>query len=220
MNRKILLVEDDKLFAESICDFLAEEGFDVDLANDADEALENSYEQNYDLFLFDINLPKISGIELLTELRKNQDDTPTIFLTSYKDDETLKTCFQTGCDDFLRKPVKIDELLLRINAVLKRSKKVDKTFKLSPKAYYDFNKRAVFVDEKDIHLPLKVIQLLELFIEKNNITITSQEIVSHLWSASEDASDGSLRIYISKIRELVGKEKIKNVKKIGYKANL
>jgi len=220
MKRKILLVEDDKLFAESVCDFLDEEGFLVDLAKDADEALENSYKKNYDLFLFDINLPTLSGIELLTELRKNQNDTPTIFLTSYKDDETLKKCFHSGCDDFLRKPIKIDELLLRINAILKRSKKVDKIFQLSQNSYYDFNKRAVFRDDKDIHLPLKVIQLLELFIEKNNTVITLEEISSHLWSASEEASDGSLRIYISKIRELVGKESIKNIKKIGYKVNL
>jgi len=220
MKRDILLVEDDQLFAESIGDFLTDEGFCIDIAKDAEEALEKSFRKNYDLFLFDINLPKLSGIELLKELRKNSVDTPTIFLTSYKDDETLKRCFQSGCDDFLRKPVKIDELLLRIQAILKRVKKIDKTFKLNEKAYYDFNKRTVFVEENDIHLPLKIIQLLELFIEKNNSVITQEEITSHLWSASEEISDGSLRIYISKLREIVGKEKIKNIKKIGYEVNL
>jgi len=220
MKRDILLVEDDKLFAESVCDFLSEEGFFIDLAKDGEEALEKSYKKNYDLFLFDINLPKISGIELLKELRKNQNETPTIFLTSYKDDETLKECFINGCDDFLRKPVKIDELLLRIQAVLKRVKKIDKVFKLSSNSYYDFQKRAVFCDQTDIHLPLKVIQLLELFIEKNNSVITFEEINSHLWSASEEVSEGSLRIYISKLRELIGKESIKNIKKIGYEVNI
>jgi len=220
MKRDILLVEDDELFAESITDFLTDEGFCIDMAKDAEEALEKSYKKNYDLFLFDINLPKLSGIELLTELRKNSVETPTIFLTSYKDDETLKKCFVSGCDDFLRKPVKIDELLLRIQAILKRVKKIDKTFKLSTDLYYNFDKRAVFMQDKDIHLPLKVIQLLELFIEKNNSVISTEEITSHLWSASEEISDGSLRIYISKIRDLVGKDKIKNIKKIGYKVSL
>jgi len=220
MRRKILLVEDDKLFAESIIDFLEDEDFYVDFSCDAEDALEKSYQHNYDLFLFDINLPGISGIELLNALRENQNDTPAIFLTSYKDDETLKECFINGCDDFLKKPVKIDELLLRINAVLKRVKKVEKIFRLSKNSYYDFNKRSVFIDDRDIRLPLKVIQLLELFIQKNNTVITFEDITSHLWSVNEEISEGSLRIYIKRLREIIGKEKIKNIKKIGYEVTL
>ncbi len=220
MNRKILLVEDDKLFAESLVDFLSEERFLVDLATDAETALEKSFANNYDLYLFDINLPTTSGIELLTLLRKNNNQTPTVFLTSYKDDETLKKCFQSGCDDFLRKPIMIDELLLRIQAILKRTKKVEKIFNLTPSVYYDFYKRKVFQDSQELSLSLKIIQLLELFIEKNNSVIKQEEILEHLWAANEEASEGSLRIYITKIREIVGKEKIKNIKKIGYEVNL
>jgi len=220
MNRKILLVEDDNLFAESVMDFLEEEGFLVDLASDSDEALEKSYTTNYDLYLFDINLPTTSGIELLKLLRENSNQTPTIFLTSYKDDETLKKCFVSGCDDFLRKPIMIDELLLRIKAILKRTKKIEKIFKLNSKCYYDFHKRQVFCQNKELPLSLKIIQLLELFIEKNGTVIKHEQIAEHLWAVGEEASEGSLRIYISKLRELIGKEKIKNIKKIGYEVNL
>ena len=220
MNRDILLVEDDKLFAESIIDFLEDEGFLVELATTGEEALEKSYKKNYDLFLFDINLPGLNGIELLKALRGNKNQTPTIFLTSYKDDKTLKRCFINGCDDFLRKPVKIEELLLRIQAVLKRVKRIEDRFVLSKNSYYDFEKRAIFVDDFDKRLPLKVIQLLELFIEKNGSIITFDEINSHLWSAEEEISDGALRVYIKKLREVIGKEKIKNIKKIGYEVKL
>ena len=220
MKREILLVEDDKLFAESLCDVLEEEGYEIDLASSAEKALEKSYQKNYSLFLFDINLPNISGIELLKLLRDASDNTPAIFLTSYKDDETLKNCFLSGCDDFLRKPVKIDELVLRIKAVLSRAYQVQEVFNLPNKLTYNFSKRAVLKDNKEIKLPLKVVELLELFIQNNNSIVTFEQIHTHLWSPSEDISEGSLRIYISKLRELLNKDSIKNIKKVGYKVRL
>ena len=79
MKRDILLVEDDRLFAESIIDFLEDEGFLVELAITGEEALEKSYKKNYDLFLFDINLPRLNGIELLKAFRGSKNQTPTIF---------------------------------------------------------------------------------------------------------------------------------------------
>ena len=218
--RKILLLEDDKLFSSTLEDFLSEYGFEVDVASDGEKALELSYKNRYDLYLFDINVPKIDGISLLKSLREQDDTIPTIFLTSYKDDKTLKECFKSGCDDFLKKPVDIEELLLRIDAVLKRVGGVRKSFKLRENIYYDFEKRQVFDGDKPLPLSLKVILLLELFIEKNNKIVTPHQIIQKLWSSSEEYSEGSIRLYISKIREIVGKEKIKNIKKIGYEVNL
>ncbi len=218
--RKILLLEDDDLFSSTLEDFLSEYSFEVDIASDGEEALELSFQNLYDLYLFDINVPKLDGIGLLQSLREQDDTIPTIFLTSYKDDATLKRCFKSGCDDFLRKPVDIEELLLRIDAVLKRVGGVRKKFELGDKIYYNFEKRQVFDGDKPISLSLKIILLLELFIEKNNKIVHSDEIVQKLWSSSEEYSEGSIRLYISKIREIVGKEKIKNLKKIGYEINL
>ena len=218
--RKILLLEDDNLFSSTLEDFLSEYDFEVDIASDGEEALELSYKNRYDLYLFDINVPKLDGISLLQNLREQDDNIPTIFLTSYKDDTTLKKCFKSGCDDFLKKPVDVEELLLRIDAVLKRVGGVRKRFKLGENIYYDFEKRQVFDGNSPLSLSLKTILLLELFIEKNKKIVTTNEIIQKLWSSSEEYSEGSIRLYISKIREIVGKEKIKNLKKIGYEVNL
>ncbi len=218
--RKILLLEDDELFSSTLEDFLSEYDFEVDAAGDGEEALELSFQNRYDLYLFDINVPKIDGISLLQSLREQNDSIPTIFLTSYKDDDTLKRCFKSGCDDFLKKPVNVEELLLRIDAVLKRVGGVRRRFYIGEEIYYDFEKRQVFEGNKQIALSLKIILLLELFIEKNKKVVKTNEIIQKLWSSSEEYSEGSIRLYISRIREIVGKEKIKNLKKIGYEISL
>ncbi len=215
-KRKILLLEDDSLFAQTLVDFLEESNFNVTTTKDGEEALSEAYDNHYDLYLFDINVPKLNGIEVLKTLRKNSIKVPTIVLTSYKDDITLSDCFKNGCDDFLRKPFKINELLLRINAILKRTSRVETIVKISQKHYYNFNNRKIYCDEHEIQTPLKVIQLLELFIENNNKMLTTNEIIERLWSNSEEHSEGSLRLYITKLRQIVGKDKIKNIKKIGY----
>ncbi len=215
-KRQILLLEDDSLFAQTLTDFLQESDFKVDVAYDGEEALLKSYENYYDLYLFDINVPKLNGIELLKTLRENGVKIPTIFLTSYKDDKTLSECFENGCDDYLRKPFKVSELLLRINAILKRTSRVENIVKISQSHHYNFNSRRIYCDDKEIKHPLKVIQLLELFIENDNKTITTHEIIDRLWSNTQEHSEGSLRLYITRLRQIVGKDKIKNIKKVGY----
>ena len=119
----ILVLEDDELFASTLEDFLSEEGFAVDLAFNGEQCLDLNYEKKYDLYIFDINVPKINGLDLLKQLRNAGDLTPSIFLTSYKDKDTLHQGFLNGCDDYLKKPVDLDELILRIKALLKRNKK-------------------------------------------------------------------------------------------------
>jgi len=216
-KRKILLLEDDELFAGTLVDFLKESNFNIDIVTDGEDALSKSYEKYYDLYLFDINVPKLNGIELLKSLRNNGIKVPTIFLTSYKDDKTLNECFVSGCDDYIKKPFKAIELVLRINAVLKRASRIENRVNLNKNCYYDFNSRRIYCDEEEIHVPLKVIQLLELFIENNNKVIATEDIIDRLWSNYEEHSEGSIRLYIAKIRNIVGKEKIINIKRVGYK---
>ena len=108
-KRKILLLEDDYLFAQTIIDFLEENDYKVDHVDNGESALELSYENIYDIYLLDINVPKLNGIEVLKEIRQKGIQTPSIFLTSYKDKETLKTGFLNGADDFLTKPFDLDD---------------------------------------------------------------------------------------------------------------
>jgi DNA-binding response OmpR family regulator len=213
----ILLLEDDKLFANTLEDFLEEEGFNVDIANDGEECLDLNYEKNYDLYIFDINVPKINGLELLDQLRKSGDDTPSIFLTSYKDKETLEKGFISGCDDYLKKPVDLDELILRIKALLKRNKKQFEIITLSTTLTFNPITKRVYENNIDLNLPVKVTELLELFIENRGEIVTKEMIVDKLWSTSKDYSEGSIRVYVNSIKKIFGKEYISNIKGIGYK---
>ena len=214
---KILLLEDDELFASTVEDFLSDEGFEVDIASDGEKCLELNFEKNYDLYIFDINVPKINGLDLLESLRQSQDNTPTIFLTSYKDKDTLQTAFLNGCDDYLKKPADLDELLLRIKALLKRNKKQFDIIKLSKSITFNPSNKRVYENEIDLNLPIKVLELMELFVENRGEIVTKEMIITKLWATSEDYSEGSIRVYINQIKKLFDKDTIINIKGIGYK---
>ncbi|MGA1931427.1 response regulator transcription factor [Arcobacter sp. YIC-464] len=214
---KILLLEDDKLFASTLEDFLEDEGFEIDIAYDGEECLDLNYENKYDLYIFDINVPKINGLDLLQQLRQAGDETPSIFLTSYKDKETLHEGFLKGCDDYLKKPVDLDELILRIKALFKRNKKSFDAIKLTETLEFDSISKRVYENGVDLNLPIKVLELLELFIEHRGEIVTKQMIISKLWSVEEEYSEGSIRVYINSVKKLLGKESLSNIKGVGYK---
>ena len=214
---KILILEDDELFCESLEDFLSEEGFEIDTAYNGEEALEKNYEKNYDLYLLDINVPKINGLDLLKELRQSGDETPSIFLTSYKDKETLHQGFLNGADDYLKKPVDLDELLLRIKSLLKRSGKQTTKITLTNGLVYNPQTKRITKDNNDLQLPSKVIDLFELCLENRNSIISKDMIIQRLWSTSEEYSEGSIRVYVNNLKKILDKDSIVNIKGVGYK---
>ncbi|PIF03080.1 MAG: DNA-binding response regulator, partial [Arcobacter sp.] len=205
---KILLLEDDELFASTVEDFLDEEGFEVDIASDGQECLDLNYNKNYDLYIFDINVPKINGLELLEQLRASSDETPTIFLTSYKDKETLSEAFLKGCDDYLKKPVE--------KALLKRTKKSFEDIYLAQNFVFQVQSKRLFKDGVDLNLPVKVLELVELFLQNKSQIVTKEMIIHKLWSCGQDYSEGSIRVYINHIKKIFGKDSVENIKGIGY----
>lgn len=215
----ILLLEDDELFALTLVDYLEEfSEYKVVHVNSGNKFLEKIYNNRFDLYLLDINVPDINGIELLKEIRESENETPAIFLTSYKDKETLKNGFLSGADDFLTKPFDMDELILRINSIVKRIKKHDiitiGTVTIS------LETKTVTKDEKEIKIGHKVIDLFELFYQNNNSIVTKDMIINKLWSTAEEHSDGSIRVYVNSLKKLFQQEnlfKINSLKNIGYK---
>ena len=215
MPCKILILEDDTLFGETLVDFLEDESFNVSWARDGLEAEQVCYENNFDLMLFDINVPNLSGLSLLKSIRSSQNSTPVIFLTSYKDKNTMLKGFDIGCDDFLRKPVDLDELLYRIKAVLLRTSPQIKTYQLS-NFIYDYTNKTL--DDKI--LTLKQSKLLELLIKNKDNLTTKQMIYDKLWEWDKTPSDGSLRVYINELKKILGSNAIKNYKGLGYKLEI
>ncbi len=215
MRRKVLLLEDDELLGETIEELL-EDRFEVVRIANGLEALDTHFKETFDLYILDINVPKLNGKEFLRYLREKGDKIPAIFITSYQDIDTLKEAFAIGADDYIKKPFDIDELLCRIEAVLGRYNNFSDTIPLGRDCYYDAKRRLLIKNNQKIFLPLKTLKLLELLIKNRGRCTTIEEIVNHLWHPSEEPSIGAIRIYINRIRKLIGKESIKNIKGEGY----
>ncbi len=212
---KILFLEDDLLFGESLVDLLEENGFEVLHLRNGQAALDASFEENFDLYLLDINVPLIDGVTLLKELRESNDKTPAIFLTSHKDKEMLKNGFQSGADDYISKPFDNDELLLRINAVLKRS--LFSSAKCVKLLCHDEIHKRILYDEKELDLSKKEYQLLVLLMNHVNNIVPKELINDELWSASQMGSDGAIRVYINRIKQILPQMPIENIRGIGYR---
>ncbi len=212
---KVLLLEDDPIFGETLVDLLEENNFEVMHVPNGQAALDTIFNQKYDLYLLDINVPLIDGVTLLKELRDASDNTPTIFLTSHKDKEMLTHSFNSGADDYMTKPFDSDELLLRINALLKRSSS-RKTECIGLLCHDEVHKRILY-NEVELELSRKEYSLLLLLMNHVNYTVPKELISDELWSISQSGSDGAIRVYINRIKHLLPEMSIENIRGIGYK---
>jgi len=212
---KILLLEDDTLFAETLVDLLEEASYEVFHFANGQDALDATFESKFDAYLLDINVPLIDGISLLSELRGVDDTTPAIFLTSHKDKEMIKRGFVSGADDFLTKPFDSDELTWRLEALLKRTQKAQpvQVGKLS----HDKTHKSISYDGKILELSNKEYLLLVLFMTHLNASVPKELIYDELWSSSEGGSDGAIRVYINRLKQLLPDMRIENIRGIGYK---
>jgi DNA-binding response OmpR family regulator len=217
MSAKILLLEDDKLFNETLQDFLEEEGFTLDTVLDPYSALDLTYENRYDLYLFDVNLPYENGFELLEKLRNAGDMTPTIFITSRDDKASLREGFTQGGDDYITKPVDLDELLLRVNAILRRQTRTQ----LVQIGIYKFDivTKRFYKGEDALELTQKASELLLVLLEGQGKVVPLEQIRERLWSSAEDASVGSLRVYVTQLKKYFPTQ-IQNIRGVGYQMSL
>ncbi len=216
---KIFLLEDDVNLNDTIVEFLEEAGFEVGTAYDGDEAESMIYEKNYDLYLLDVNVPGINGFELLKEIRTNRDMVPAIFMTSLNTMGDVEHGYASGCDDYIRKPFELKELLLRIQTLLAREffHARDSKVQIDPLITYDTLTHELIVSGKVMQLQKKEATLLKLFLQKKNEIITHDVIYASLWDYNEVSSDDALRTYIKNLRKIIGKDKIVSIKKLGYK---
>jgi len=201
---KILLLEDDYNLAEVIKEILSLENYIIDIANNADEAYELTYNNNYDLYIFDINLPDENGLDVLKNLKDANDNTPAIYISALSDISTIAKAFEIGANDYLKKPFDVEELLIRIKAKFPTEdiiKIKNFTYNLTTKELKQNNK---FISLGSI---LKEI-FHKLVLNKNKLTPKNilLEIV--------DFNDSSLRVHINKLKKM-GFE-IKNIRGEGY----
>ena len=214
---KILCLEDDTDLADTIKEFLEDKGFEVSVVYDGESALEVSFENNFDLFILDIQVPRINGFEVLEKLRAANINTPTIFTTSLNTIEDLSKGYSIGADDYLKKPFLLKELYLRIQALLKREyKSVENIIQIDTNISFDTNLQQVKMNGEIFDLNNKESQLLKLLSKNKNHCVSFEIIFETVWSFENIHSEQSLRTYIKNIRKIIGKEKIVSIKKQGY----
>jgi two-component system, OmpR family, response regulator len=205
---KILLLEDDYLLSETLKSLLMGEGYEVVHADDGEEALSYSYENSFDLYLFDINVPLLNGLDLLKLLRESGDTTPAFFISAYKDIQTITKAFDSACDDYIKKPFEFDELLVRIKAHMLKKNPV----LLYGSIAYDLLNRRIFQKEKEVDLGFVEKEIFDLLMRNMGQTIFKE----HFFDVMEKPSDVALRVHITKLKQRFSLQVI-NVKGIGYR---
>ena len=142
MKKKILLLEDDITLNETIVEYLEEHDYDVTSSFDGMSAYETIYENSFDLLLLDVNVPSLSGFDLLKNLREQDILVPAIFLTSLNSMKDFEIGYESGCDDYIRKPFELKELLLRIKTILKKAyfHSSSELLQINNEITYDINK--------------------------------------------------------------------------------
>lgn len=213
-SASILLLEDDIVLLETLGNELTEAGYRVSATRHGESALDMTAQQRFDLYLFDINVPYISGLELLRQLRVSGDDTPAIFLTSRQEERDRITGFENGCDDYLVKPFSMAELKMRITALLRRTKGPEAL--VIDDLYIDRRQQVVRIGGREIELDPRALAILHLFASHPNQIITIEEIIEKLYRDSEP-SYTVIRVHISKINALFESRRIVNIRGVGYR---
>lgn len=210
-------MEDDPVLGDIVATYL-EEYYEVSHAFDSKQAQELIDENKFDLFIFDINVPGISGVELLEELRSFNNTTPTIVVTAYADTKHLKNSFDAGAHDYIKKPFELEELKLRIekSKVLFHIEQ-DTPLKIGDNITYYPRKHIVMNEMKEIRLRPKEAEILDYFIANAKRLISQDELTQNIWGFEEMPSDATLRSYIRKLREVIGASKIVTQRGVGYR---
>ncbi len=205
---KILLLEDDTILAQTMVQILEQENYDVTLVVDGQEVIDITYENKFDLYLFDINVPLISGMETLKLLRDADDNTPTFFITALRDIKSTLEGFNCGCDDYIKKPFDLDELLARIQATLKRKNPVIQYNDIT----FDLLENRVLKAGSEVTLGNVEKEIFSLLIRNINMTVDKSTFFDYMNKPSETG----LRVLISKLKKVLDLN-ITNTKGIGYK---
>jgi len=225
-NFKILYAEDDETLAFLTKDNLEQNNYEVIHCSDGKSALKIFEEEEFDICIFDIMMPKMDGFELAEAVRKIDLDVPIIFLSAKTLKEDRIKGLRLGADDYLIKPFSIEELLLKIEIFLKRSQKnipTAKTIYEVGKYQFDTKNFILFNDEEKVGLTQREAELLKLFLDHKNSVLKREQILTSLWGTDDYFMGRSLDVFISRLRKILANEQgisIENLHGIGFRFSI
>ena len=203
---RILLVEDDPNLGQILSEYLSLKGLETTLARDGEEGGTKYDNGEYDLCILDLMMPKKDGFTLATEIRQKNETIPIIFLTAKSMKEDVVQGFKIGADDYVTKPFSMEELMLRINAVLKRTLKetqgteLPREFFIGSMTYY-YDENRLVTPSREIKLTTKENELLKIFFENVNKTVDRSDALKKIWKDDSYFNARSMDVYIAKIRK-------------------
>jgi two-component system cell cycle response regulator CtrA len=218
---RILIIEDDELTASSIELFLKSEGFRTHTEALGEEALEVAKHYEYDAILMDLNLPDMSGLEVLRKLRLNKVSTPVLVLSGLVDMDTKLKCLGAGADDYLTKPANNAELAARLRAVVRRAKGHAQSVIQIGDLAVNLDIKSAEVDGERVPLSAKEYQMLELLALRRGTTLTKEIFLNHLYGEMDEPEAKIIDVFVCKLRKKLaaytkGKSYIETVWGQGY----
>jgi DNA-binding response OmpR family regulator len=216
---KILLVEDESKVAHFISKGLEEEGYKVDVAYDGKKGLDCVSASAYDIVLLDLMIPEVDGLEVLKRMRASGIDTPVLIITAKSSKEDVVKGLDTGSDDYLTKPFSFDELLARIRALLRRSRKAEQLLLEYKDMTLNPYTRRLNIASKEAELTEKEFLIMEYLLKNSEKPLTRKEIAEYVWQNQDDSSN-IVDVYVNflrkKIESISQKKYIHTVRGIGY----
>lgn len=220
---KILLAEDDNNLGLLLESFIKAKGFKVDLARDGKQALEKFNQDTYHFVILDVMMPEMDGFTVAKEIRQIDSKIPILFLTAKSMKEDKLEGFAIGADDYLTKPFSMEELVARIEAILKRTNTddspLDDTFTIG-RFTFDPQKRIINIDGEENKLTTKESQLLKLLAKNKNQILDRQAALRAIWGDDNYFNGRSMDVYIAKLRKILKEDEnieIMNIHGKGFK---
>jgi len=220
---KILVVEDDRDLNHTVCSYLNQNGYQATGCLGAEEAYDEMYKTVFDLIVSDVMMPGIDGFAFVKTVRELNRDIPTLFMTARDDFASKQRGFRMGIDDYMVKPIDLDELFLRIGALLRRSK-IASSRRLTVGSFImDADERSATLGEEEISLTAREFDLLYKLLSYPKKTFTRTQLMDEFWDVDTQAGTRTVDVYMTKLRaKLAGCKdfEIQTVHGLGYKAVL
>lgn len=215
---KLLLLEDDPTICDIVTEFLQEHDYEVTAVYDGEKAVDCAYEEHFDAFIFDVKVPSKNGFDALREIRISQQTTPAIFITSLSTIDDLSQGYSAGCDDYIKKPFELKELQLRLERLIKKSFSLSSNDKIIINESWAFQPSSgkLIGANDELYLTKKEANILKTLLAHKGQVTSHEEIINAVWGYEDEATDESLRTHIKKLRKILGKESIQNIRNQGY----
>lgn len=219
---KILVVEDDRELSHAVCSFLTRSGYEAEGCLSANEAYDAMYGGTvFDMIISDIMMPEIDGFEFAETVRELNQDIPILFMTARDDFASKQRGFKAGIDDYMVKPIDLDELLLRIEALLRRAK-IAQSRKLEiGKLVLDADERTACLDGEEISLTVREFNLIYKLLSYPKKTFTRSQLMDEFWDSASTSGTRTVDVYMTKLRDKFSgcdEFEIVTVHGLGYKA--